>query len=116
MATINTNYDKLSAGYLFPEISRRTKALLDTHPGVEVMRLGIGNTTEPLPKSVVTALHASVDRLADVDTYSGYADGSEGDAELREALASRYSKHGVSVDVTEIFVSDGAKPDSANIQ
>ena len=116
MATINKNYDKLSAGYLFPEITRRTKAFLDTHPGVEVMRLGIGNTTEPLPKSVVTALHASVDRLADVDTYSGYADGSEGDAELREALASRYSKHGVSVDVTEIFVSDGAKPDSANIQ
>jgi LL-diaminopimelate aminotransferase len=116
MATINTNYDKLTAGYLFPEISRRTKTFLDANPGVEVMKLGIGNTTEPLPQSVVAALHESVDKLADVDTYTGYADGSEGEASLREALSNRYSKYGVSVDDSEIFVSDGAKPDSANIQ
>jgi LL-diaminopimelate aminotransferase len=116
MATINTHYDKLTAGYLFPEISRRTRTFLEANPGVEVMRLGIGNTTEPLSPTIVKALHQSVDKLADVATYTGYADGSEGEVALREALAKRYSQYGVSLDVSEIFVSDGAKPDSANIQ
>ena len=116
MATINTNYDKLAAGYLFPEIARRTQAFLDVHPGVGVMRLGIGNTTEALPESVVTGLHEAVDAMAHVDTYRGYADGGEGEPEMREALSNRYIKYGVNLDAEEVFVSDGAKSDSANIQ
>ena len=116
MATINANYDKLAAGYLFPEIARRTQAFLEAHPGVGVMRLGIGNTTEPLPPSVVAGLHQAVDDMAAVETYRGYADGGEGEPEMREALAKRYARYGVSLDAEEVFVSDGAKPDSANIQ
>ncbi len=116
MATINSNYSKLSAGYLFPEIARRTSAYLDANPGVKVMRLGIGNTTEPLPPSVIAGLHEAVERLAAVETYSGYADGSEGDVGLREAIAGRYAERGVVLDPDEIFVSDGGKPDSANLQ
>ncbi len=116
MATINSNYNKLSAGYLFPEIARRTGAYLDDHPNVNVMRLGIGNTTEPLPPSVIAGLHQSVANLSAVETYSGYADGSEGELPLREAIASRYAERGVTLDPEEIFVSDGGKPDSANIQ
>ena len=115
MATINSNYNKLSAGYLFPEIARRTGAYLEDHPNVEVMRLGIGNTTEPLPPSVIQCLHQAVDKLAAVETYTGYADGSEGEQSLREAIAGRYAERGVSLDPDEIFVSDGGKPDSANI-
>lgn len=116
MATINSNYNKLSAGYLFPEIARRTGAFLDDHPDVEVMRLGIGNTTEPLPPSVVERLHHTVESLAAVETYTGYADGSEGNLDLREAIAGRYAERGVALDTDEIFVGDGGKPDSANIQ
>lgn len=116
MAKINAHYDKLAAGYLFPEIARRTKAFLATNPSAKVMRLGIGNTTEPLPKSVIAGLHNAVDMMANVDTYRGYADGGEGEPEMREALARRYGKSGISLDASEIFVSDGGKPDSANIQ
>jgi len=115
MATINTNYAKLQAGYLFPEIGRRTRAFQEENLGAEVMRLGIGDTTEPLSPTVVEALRRGVERLADKSTYTGYGD-SEGCQDLREALARRYAGYGASVDADEVFVSDGAKPDSANIQ
>ena len=116
MAKINANYDKLAAGYLFPEIARRTNTFLEANEGVSVMRLGIGNTTEPLPKAVIAGLHDAVDQMGNVDTYQGYADGGEGEPEMREALANRYAKYGVEIDASEVFVSDGAKADSANIQ
>ncbi len=114
MAKINPNYEKLEAGYLFPEIGRRTRAFEEQHPGIKVMRLGIGNTTEPLPPSVIAGLHRGVDKLADVGTYSGYGD-EQGDIALREALVARYRGYGVELDPSEVFISDGAKPDSANI-
>ncbi len=115
MAKINPNYDKLAAGYLFPEIARRTRAFLEQRPGVTLMRLGIGDTTEPLTPTVVAGLHAGVERLAKADTYSGYGD-YEGDPPMREALARLYERRGVELGLDEIFVSDGAKPDSGNIQ
>ncbi len=115
MATLNPNYGKLEAGYLFPEIGRRTREFLAAHPGVTVMRLGIGNTTEPLPPSIIEGLRRGVDKLAKVETYTGYGD-EQGNAELREALAGRYAGYGVTLEPDEFFVSDGAKPDSANIQ
>ena len=115
MAKINTNYDKLSAGYLFPEIARRTNAFLEANPGTEVMRLGIGDTTEPIVSSVLDGLHHGVDKLGQVETYSGYGS-SEGIEPLREAIASQYREGGADVNASEVFVSDGAKSDSANIQ
>ena len=115
MATTNPNYDKLQAGYLFPEIAKRTRAFLAANPGVAVMRLGIGDTTEPLTPSVIAGLHRGVDKLADVKTYTGYG-AEQGNADLRAALARRYAALGVQLDDDEVFVSDGAKPDSANIQ
>ncbi len=115
MARINANYNKLAAGYLFPEIARRTAEFTDANPGVEVMRLGIGDTTEPLTSNVVDGLHAAVDRLSDPDTYTGYGDG-EGNESLRQGLADRYAERGVRLDASEVFISDGAKSDSANIQ
>ena len=64
MAKINANYDKLAAGYLFPEIARRTQTFLEAHPGVSVMRLGIGDTTEPIVPAVLDGLHLGVDKLS----------------------------------------------------
>jgi LL-diaminopimelate aminotransferase len=116
MATLNANYDKIQAGYLFPEIGRRTRAYAAEHPDVDVFRLGIGDTTEPLSASVVAAMRAAVDRLADASTYTGYGDDSLGEPPLREAIAQRYAGYGASIDADEVCVSDGAKPDSANIQ
>ena len=115
MATINTNYDKLAAGYLFPEIGRRAREFQAANPSAKIMRLGIGDTTLPLTPTVIKALHDGVDRLASKDTYTGYGD-EQGMTALREALAKRYAGYGVTIDADEVFISDGAKPDSANIQ
>ncbi|MEK7447732.1 MAG: LL-diaminopimelate aminotransferase [Patescibacteria group bacterium] len=115
MTKINTNYDKLAAGYLFPEIAKRTREFAAKNPDAEVMRLGIGDTTEPLASIVIKGLHDGVDKLAKSETYSGYGD-EQGNTKLREALASHYKKLGADIAVSEIFVSDGAKSDSANIQ
>ena len=116
MAKINPNYSKLSAGYLFPEIGRRVRQYLAANPGVEVMRLGIGNTTEPLTPTIIEGLHEAVEKLADVKTYTGYGDDSCGSVELKTAIRDYYQKRNVRIDLPEIFVSDGAKPDSGNIQ
>ncbi|MBN1561547.1 LL-diaminopimelate aminotransferase, partial [candidate division KSB1 bacterium] len=116
MATINSNYNKLAAGYLFPEIGRRVRHFQADHPGVKVMKLGIGNTTEALTPTIVRGLLGGVERLAHVETYSGYADDSTGETEMKKALQLYYRRLQVSLDSSEIFVSDGAKPDSGNIQ
>lgn len=115
MAQINLNYRKLSAGYLFPEIARRSKAFLEQNPGRTVMKLGIGNTTEPLTPAVIEGLHRGVDKLSVRSTYSGYGD-EQGNSDLRKTLADYYAARGVQLEAEEFFISDGAKPDSGNIQ
>src|SRR3989344_6632357 len=115
MVKINENYGRLPASYLFSEIAKRTKAFQASRPEVKVMRLGIGNTTEPLPPSIIEGLRTGVDKLARVETYTGYGD-EQGDTRLRQAIAGDYKKRGVNVDASEVFVSDGAKCDTANIQ
>lgn len=115
MARPNANYAKLQAGYLFPEIGRRTREFQEKNPDAQLIRLGIGDTTRPLAPTVVAGLSDGVNRLGASDTYSGYGDG-EGTPELREALVARYKTYGVELDADEVFVSDGAKSDSANIQ
>jgi LL-diaminopimelate aminotransferase len=116
MATLNSHYRKLQAGYLFPEIGRRARMFVANNPGVRLMRLGIGNTTEPLTPSALKGLHQGVDLLGDVKTYTGYGDDSQGMPEFREILVRRYAGYGVELTADEISISDGAKPDSANIQ
>jgi LL-diaminopimelate aminotransferase len=115
MAKINDNYTKLQAGYLFPEIARRTHEFHKRNPGVELIKLGIGDTTQPLTPSVIKQLHQAVDDLADAKTYHGYGV-EQGNTDLRQALAGYYQQMGVSIEPDEVFISDGAKPDSANIQ
>ncbi len=115
MSRINAAYRRLTAGYLFPEIGRRTREFQAAHPDAKILRLGIGDTTEPLPPSILEGLHAAVDNLGRVDTYSGYGD-SEGTPALRQSIATLYRSLGAEVNPEDIFVSDGAKSDSSNIQ
>ncbi|MCH3916843.1 MAG: LL-diaminopimelate aminotransferase [Spirochaetia bacterium] len=116
MAHLNTNFGLLAAGYLFPEVSRRCNAWQEKHPGVELLKLGIGNTTEALPPALVAAMKHKLDLLSDRATYTGYGD-EQGDTSLRLALREMYTdRYGVELEETEFFVSDGAKSDAANIQ
>lgn len=115
MAKLNSNYKKLGAGYLFPEIAKRTKQFLEKNPDAKVMRLGIGDTTEPLSKIVVEKLKFAVEKLGNRETYSGYG-AEQGNKNLRDAIVQRYNKLGIELESSEVFISDGAKPDSANIQ
>ncbi|MFA5570122.1 MAG: LL-diaminopimelate aminotransferase [Sphaerochaetaceae bacterium] len=115
MATIQTDYRALAAGYLFPEISRRAATFLQEHPNTHLYRLGIGNTTEALSPTIVEALHHKVDLLSDRDTYTGYGD-EQGDTALRVALQQFYHKRGVTLEADEFFISDGAKSDAAHVQ
>jgi len=115
MARINSNYSKLAAGYLFPEIAKRTREFLAQNEGVTVMRLGIGDTTEHLCPTIVKGLQDEVAGLGTSDGYSGYGN-SEGIDPLRQAVADLYKGFGAEVKMSDVWISDGAKPDSANIQ
>ena len=115
MTYINEHYLKLAAGYLFPEIGRRVKAFCDANPAANVIRMGIGDVTEPLAPAVIQAMHAAVDELAVRSSFKGYGP-EQGYDFLREAIAKNdYQARGAEVDADEIFVSDGSKCDSGNI-
>lgn len=115
MATINPAYKRLSAGYLFPEIARRTREFQSEHPDAAILRLGIGDTTEALPAAAIIGMQEAVAKQGNTETYSGYGN-SEGITPLRQAIADLYKSWGADVILEDVFVSDGAKSDSANIQ
>ncbi|MGA2990278.1 MAG: LL-diaminopimelate aminotransferase [Candidatus Korobacteraceae bacterium] len=115
MTYINDNYLKLTAGYLFAEIARRVKKFCDENPSAKVIRLGIGDVTEPLGSAVIQAMHAAVDEMAVRSSFRGYGP-EQGYDFLREAIAKNdYQSRGANIDADEIFVSDGSKCDSANV-
>lgn len=116
MARINDNYLKLKAGYLFPEIGRRVRAFAAANPDAPIIKLGIGDVTEPLPAAITEAMHEAVDDMANRETFKGYMDDSQGYDWLREAVVKHdYASRGCDISADEIFVSDGSKCDSANI-
>ena len=116
MPALNAAYLNLRANYLFAEVKRRTAAFLEAHPGVRVIDLGVGDVTQPLPPSVVRALHEGADELAHPATFKGYGPYA-GYEWLRAAIAEHdFVARGVTVALDEIFVSDGGKTDSANLQ
>lgn len=116
MARINSHYLKLAAGYLFPEISRRVDEFSKAHPDAELIRLGIGDVTQPLAPAVIQALHDGVDAMAELSTFKGYGP-EQGYEFLRKLVAEHdYGPLGVKISPSEIFISDGAKCDSGNIQ
>jgi LL-diaminopimelate aminotransferase len=116
MALINENYLKLQAGYLFPEIGRRVNEFIAANPDKKVIKMGIGDVTQPLVPSVVKAFHKGVDEMAAGKTFKGYGP-EQGYAFLREAIAKNsYQDNGIDISADEIFVSDGSKCDTGNIQ
>lgn len=116
MIKINENYLKLQASYLFSEIGKRVAAYQEAHPGGKIIKLGIGDVTLPLPKACIEAFHRAVDEMADIKTFRGYGP-EQGYGFLREAIAREdFQSRGVEISADEIFVSDGAKCDTANIQ
>jgi len=119
MASYNENYEKLQSSYLFSEIAKRTKAFQEANKDTKIFRLGIGNTTHPLPRVVIDGLKSGVERLGRVPQpgvpgYSGYGD-EQGNTELREAIAKHYLNRGVKINPQNVFVSDGAKSDLGNL-
>ncbi|MEP0855692.1 LL-diaminopimelate aminotransferase [Trichocoleus sp. DQ-U1] len=115
MATINDNYLKLKAGYLFPEIARRVNAFAEANADAKIIRLGIGDVTEPLPEACRTAMIKAVEDMGDRGSFKGYGP-EQGYAWLREKIASHdFQARGCEVDASEIFISDGSKCDTGNI-
>jgi LL-diaminopimelate aminotransferase len=117
MIRINENYLKLRAGYLFPEIGRRVRAFKQEHPQARVISMGIGDVTQPLAPAVIEAMHKAVDEMGRKETFHGYEDSGIGYEFLRKAIVENdFGLRGVSVDLDEVFVSDGAKSDTGNMQ
>jgi len=116
VARVNDNYLELKSSYLFSDIAKRIRAFSDAHPGAQLIRLGIGDVTRPLAPAVVRALHDAADEMARAESFKGYGP-ETGYAFLTELIAAHdYAARGVTVTPDEIFISDGAKSDSANIQ
>ena len=113
---VNEDYLKLPGSYLFSTIAKKVAAYREAHPDADIIRLGIGDVTRPLPPAVIAALHKAVDEQAAAETFRGYAP-DLGYAFLREAMAEHdFQARGCEIAADEIFISDGAKSDSANIQ
>ncbi len=115
MPLVNENFLKLQAGYLFPEIARRVKAFVAEHPDRPIIKLGIGDVTEPLAPVVADAMKRAVEEMTTSEGFHGYGP-SEGYDFLRDAIvADDYKSRGCDIAADEIFVSDGSKCDSANV-
>jgi LL-diaminopimelate aminotransferase len=116
MAHVNENYRKLAAGYLFPEIGRRVRAFSEANPDAAIIRLGIGDVTLPLAPVVVAAMHEAVDEMATEAGFHGYGPENGYDFLLDAIREHDFRTRGVEIARSEIFVSDGSKQDSGNIQ
>ena len=115
MAQINDNYLKLKAGYLFPEIGRRVRAFAAANPEAKVIRLGIGDVTQPLTPAILKAFHAAVDDLGSENSFMGYGPEQGYDFLIDAIIQKSYNPLGVELKTTEMFISDGSKCDCANI-
>jgi LL-diaminopimelate aminotransferase len=116
MAKINENYLKLKAGYLFPEISKRVRVFSENNPGKKIIRLGIGDVTLPLPPSIVKAMKDASDEMGTSTGFKGYGPEQGYSFLIEEIIKHDFNPLGINLSVDEIFVSDGSKCDTGNIQ
>lgn len=116
MALVNENHLKLPGNYLFAEIVKRVNAYRSQHPDEKVIRLGIGDVTKPLPKASIEAMHKAVDEMGVEATFRGYPEYEGYDFLIEKIIESDYRQRGIKIERDEVFVSDGAKSDTANIQ
>ncbi|NMB97821.1 MAG: LL-diaminopimelate aminotransferase [Clostridiaceae bacterium] len=116
MVRVNENYLRLPGSYLFAEIGRRVAKYKEEHPDANVIRLGIGDVTRPLPQSVIKNLHEAVDEMADEKTFMGYGPEQGYGFLIKKAIEYDYNPLGIQLDEDEVFISDGSKCDTGNIQ
>ena len=116
MTRINEHFQKLQAGYLFPEIARRVAAYAAAHPQAPLIKLGIGDVTEPLAPSIVAAMAEAVREMGERETFRGYGPESGYDFLVDAIREHDFASRGVALERDEIFVSEGSKSDSGNIQ
>jgi LL-diaminopimelate aminotransferase len=116
MIKVNENYLLLQSGYLFPEISRRVRAFSEKNPTAKVIRLGIGDVTEPLPPAIIDAMHKAVDEMGSREGLKGYGPDQGYDFLTEAIMKNDFALRGVSLETSEIFVSDGSKCDTGNFQ
>ena len=115
MVQVNENYLKLKAGYLFPEIAKRVKNYTQSNSNKDIIKLGIGDVTEPLPKACRVAMNMALEEMGTSKGFRGYGP-EQGYAWLREKIAfNDFHSRGCQISPEEIFVSDGSKCDSSNI-
>lgn len=112
---LNQHYKELEESYLFSTIAHKVAAYQEAHPDKDIIRLGIGDVTLPLAASVIDALHKAVEEMGHKETFHGYIPSEQGYVFLREAIQKYYADRGVSLDLAEIFISDGAKSDLGNL-
>ncbi len=115
MVQVNENYLKLKAGYLFPEIAKRVKIYSQSNKSAEIIKLGIGDVTEPLPRACIEAMGKALDEMGTIDGFRGYGP-EQGYSWLREKISEHdFISRGCQISPEEIFISDGSKCDSSNI-
>ena len=113
---INENYLKLKSSYLFVEVARREAEFRKANPDADIIKMGIGDVTKPLVPAVIKAFHAAVDEMADAETFMGYGPEQGYDFLAEAIIENEYKTYGIDLDTSEVFISDGAKSDTANIQ
>ena len=116
MAFVNENHLKLPGNYLFAEIAKRVTAYKNENPTADIIRLGIGDVTRPLPQACIEAMHKAVDDMSRVETFKGYPEYEGYDFLINKIIENDYKARGIDIGADEVFVSDGAKSDTANIQ
>ncbi|MCR4436623.1 MAG: LL-diaminopimelate aminotransferase [Clostridiales bacterium] len=116
MAYVNENHLKLPGNYLFAEIGKRVNLFKNDHPEAKIIKLGIGDVTRPLPAACIDAMHRAVDEMGREETFRGYPEYEGYDFLIQKIIEYDYLKRGIHIEADEVFVSDGAKSDTANIQ
>lgn len=115
MAIVNENFLKLPGSYLFSDIAKKVNAFKAAHPEAQLIRLGIGDVTRPLPPACIEAMHRAVDEMAHAETFRGYGPEQGYDFLIEAIIANDFAPRGVQLKASEVFVSDGAKSDTGNI-
>jgi LL-diaminopimelate aminotransferase len=115
MALVNENFLKLPGSYLFSDIAKKVNTFKITHPKQDVIRLGIGDVTQPLPEAVISAMHKAVEELAVKETFRGYGPEQGYNFLIETIIKNDYASRGINLDPSEVFINDGAKSDTGNI-
>lgn len=115
MALVNENFLKLPGSYLFSDIAKKVNTFKVTHPKQDVIRLGIGDVTQPLPPAVIKAMHNAVEEMASKSTFRGYGPEQGYNFLIETIIKNDYASRGISLEPSEVFINDGAKSDTGNI-